>query len=235
MSTNWSEDEFKKAVELSTNYADVCRKLSLKPLGGNYRTVQKYVKVYGLSILHFVKPTAENLHKGRVKDTRALSELLVKSEIYKSTSTLKRRLIDEGLFEYKCHNPNCIVDKSMSLNWAGAKLTLHLDHISGDNTDNRIENLRLLCPNCHSQTITYCGKNASHAKPKKTCSDCGKIVHKQSTKCKSCAGKSREPTKANWPDTATLKQMIEKDGYLAVGRALGVSDNAVRKRIRNHS
>ena len=64
-----------------------------------------------------------------------------------------KRLVREGIKEYKCII--CGRDK-----WNDIPLTLHLDHINGDNTDNRIENLRILCPNCHSQTITY-SKNKS--------------------------------------------------------------------------
>lgn len=68
------------------------------------------------------------------------------------TNKLKKRLINEGVFENVCLQCGISV-------WNGQELILHLDHINGMPNDHRLENLRLLCPNCHSQTHTWCGKN----------------------------------------------------------------------------
>lgn len=81
-----------------------------------------------------------------------LDELLVSNRPQTSRTHLKGRLIKEGLLKEKCSVCG-IVD------WMGRPLSLHLDHINGKPKDNRIENLRLICPNCHSQTETYSGKN----------------------------------------------------------------------------
>jgi 5-methylcytosine-specific restriction endonuclease McrA len=67
---------------------------------------------------------------------------------------LKSRLLKEKLIEYKC------VKCGNTGEWQGEPLSLQLDHINGNNKDHRLENLRLLCPNCHSQTKTYSGKNS---------------------------------------------------------------------------
>ena len=81
-----------------------------------------------------------------------LEEILVKDSKYTNMTCLKQRALRAKLIDYKC--AICGINE-----WLGKKIILQLDHINGDNRDNRIENLRLLCPNCHSQTETYCGKN----------------------------------------------------------------------------
>lgn len=81
-----------------------------------------------------------------------LDEILVKNSTYASIARLKQRLIKEGKMEYKCANCGIV-------EWQGQKLSLHLDHINGINNDHRLENVRFLCPNCHSLTDTYAGKN----------------------------------------------------------------------------
>ena len=69
--------------------------------------------------------------------------------------TIKKRILEENLLDYKCHNNGCFIGTE----WLGGELSLHLDHINGDNGDNRLENLRFLCPNCHSQTENFRAKN----------------------------------------------------------------------------
>lgn len=81
-----------------------------------------------------------------------LDEILVKDSKYTNMSSLKKRVLKSNLIEYKC--AICGISE-----WMNKELILQLDHINGDNRDNRISNLRLLCPNCHSQTETYCRKN----------------------------------------------------------------------------
>jgi len=112
---------------------------------------------------------------------------------------------------------------------------LQLDHINGINDDNRIENLRILCPNCHSQTTTFAGKN----KKKKTgatsnsCNKCKKGISKRAKHCLKCHSKNNEII--SWPETSDLIDMVIFTSYVAVAKILGVSDNAIRTRIKNHS
>ena len=80
-----------------------------------------------------------------------LDQILVANSTY-ARHCLKRRLVEEGRLEYKCVCGN-------TGHWMNAHLVLHLDHINGIFNDNRIENLRFLCPNCHAQTESYAGKN----------------------------------------------------------------------------
>lgn len=82
-----------------------------------------------------------------------LEEILANNYPAYPTGKLKRRLLREGILEYKC----VLCDNIGSHN--GRPLTLQLDHVNGINNDHRLENIRLLCPNCHTQQDTYAGKN----------------------------------------------------------------------------
>lgn len=85
-----------------------------------------------------------------------LVEILVEDFTY-SRGPLKIRLINEGILENICSE--CRIGPE----WNGKPLVLALDHINGRNRDNRISNLRLLCPNCHSQTDTFAGRNSKRS------------------------------------------------------------------------
>jgi len=150
-----------------------------------------------------------------------------------ASSHLRQRLIKEGILQAKCYR--CGITE-----WLGQPAPLELEHIDGNHKNNLLENLTILCPNCHAQTPTYCGKNMAKRKPKRHCVDCGKAVTRMSLRCLSCAAIRRQAelhdlphaTKIVWPDYEDLMAMVDREGYSATGRTLGVSDNAVRKRLR---
>src|SRR5690606_17948485 len=109
--------------------------------------------------------------------------------------------------------------------------SLQLDHINGISNDNRIENLRILCPNCHSQTATYAGKNS---KKKRSCEGCGRQISKSAVKCRKCNLSQERTKKIPWPEVSKLEEMINATSCLSVAKKLGVSDNAVKKHIRKY-
>ena len=122
---------------------------------------------------------------------------------------------------------------SIGPNWKDKPLTLELDHINQINNDNRIENLRFLCPNCHSQvTIKHCNNSR---KPKHNTCSCGKEKHISSPICKACADRAKGFKSRKFdPSKESLGEMISLCNYnmCEVARKFGVSDNAVRKRCR---
>lgn len=116
--------------------------------GNSYKPLKIYLKQNNIDILHFLGKS-----NGLAKNEKfTLDEILVKDSKYTNMSRLKSRILKTNLIEYKC--VMCGINE-----WLGKKLVLQLDHINGDNRDNRLENLRFLCPNCHSQTETFCRKN----------------------------------------------------------------------------
>lgn len=147
----YTEQQFVDAVKSSYSIAEVLQKLHLAEAGGSYKTFYKTVKDLQLNTSHF---TGQGHLKGKTHNwtpARLLETILVVDSIHTNSNNLKKRLIRLNLLENKCYE--CDIDE-----WNGKKLSLHMDHINGINTDNRLENLRILCPNCHSQTLTYCRK-----------------------------------------------------------------------------
>jgi hypothetical protein len=146
----WTEDGLREAVSCSFSMASVLRHLKMCVAGGNYGTLYKYIKIYNIDISHF-----DPFHYTKVTTNRKLiplEKILVKNSTYSNNGNIKVRMLSKGLLENKCY----ICGQLPFHN--DKPLVLQLDHINGVNSDHRKENLRLLCPNCHTQTTTYGSK-----------------------------------------------------------------------------
>ena len=226
MKRKWTDPQLTVAVKSSVSVAGVLRKLDLGISGGNYETIKLRIRQLGLCTRHF---TGQGWSRGKMRPRIPLDALLVEGSSRNGTD-LKKRLIKAGLLKNECSV--CGINE-----WCGEALSLERDHINGVRSDNRLENLRLLCPNCHSQTPTYCRRNTKYVRRPK-CVDCRKRVDGEEKRCESCIERRRRAprkTKIGWPATEELVRMVAATSFLATGRTLGVSDNAVRKRIRNYS
>lgn len=150
----YTQEQFVQAWLSSKTVGEVAKKLGCNHSGGGYVVLQAAARFLDLPIDHMIE---YGLNTGpgynQVKFI-PLSEILVEKSSYANNARLKIRLLREGLLEAKCHDENCGLTE-----WTGKPISLQLDHINGDNYDHRIENLRLLCPNCHSQTDTFAGRN----------------------------------------------------------------------------
>lgn len=141
----FEEENFLKAVKQSYTKADLCRNLGLKVNSGNYTTVERYIRKYNVDISHFNRMPWNKGKRWVGANAKPLSEILVKNSSYTQGSKLRKKLIDANLKENKCEV-------------CGYTENLQLHHINGDHFDNRLENLQILCPNCHAKTDSYCGK-----------------------------------------------------------------------------
>lgn len=149
-----SDEEFKAIIANSYTYSDCLRALGLGTKGGSSTdTLKRRIAELECSIEHFTRKGQSGTPSRYARYN--IEDILVENSTYVSISRLKERLVNETDMIYKC--AICGIDS-----WMDQPLCLHLDHINGINNDHRLENLRFLCPNCHSQTSTYAGKNNKH-------------------------------------------------------------------------
>lgn len=236
-----SAECFKKLVKESKSWMGLLRKIDKNiSHSGNSKTAKRRVKIEKLDTSHF---NGNCWSKGMKlpQQSYSLEEILVENSNYSDRQRLKKKLIDANLIEDKC--AVCGLEPE----WNGKFLVLQLDHINGIHNDNRIENLRVICPNCHTQTDTFCGKTTYRLKfePEPshnfvfidTCINCGKIISGKSNRCRKCAAieSNFKLRKVVRPSREQLLKDVAETNYSATGRKYGVSDAAIRKWIKNTS
>lgn len=152
-----TKEKLEEAVKNSLAIAGVCRELGLKITGGNYKTLNNKIREWGIDTSHFTGAAWNQGEQFKNFGKKyELKDILIENSPYQNTNSLKIRLYKEGVKQEKCEECGIV-------EWNNKKIVFQLDHINGVNNDNRIENLKILCPNCHSQTSTFAGKNKNKA------------------------------------------------------------------------
>lgn len=216
---NLDLSEIQSKLNESKSFREFLLKIGSSSNGsGSYKSIKNQLIKLGIEIPEF---SYEN--KNRVNIKICDDEVFIENSIF-SRQHLKERIIKNKMIDYKCDE--CGNDGK----WNGEKLSLHLEHKNGVNDDNRLINLTFLCPNCHSQTKTYSGKNKKR-KEKKKC-ECGREIFKTSKICLEC--NSIKNRRVERPTIEKLKEEVAEFGFKAIGRKYGVSDNAIRKWIKKN-
>ena len=231
----YGEAEVREAVANARSIAEALRFLGLVPAGGNHGTLKKLIARYGLSTEHF-NPYWSQHERRAARAAIPLELVLVEHSTY-PRNHLKRRLYDEGLKTRVCEV--C----GQGEEWRGRSMALILDHINGVPTDNRFENLQIVCPNCAATLDTHCGRKNRRDRKPRSCLWCGQDFipkYPRHRYCsRSCGQHSKGPReprperrKVERPSYEQLMADLESMSYVATGRRYGVSDKAVRKWIR---
>jgi hypothetical protein len=154
-------ENLREAARKASSAAEAARELSLSGNGGNTTRLKKILLENKIDTSHW---TGQLWSKGktclddkRIRKTKDVAEIFVENS-NTSSSYVRKLILKKNLKKYACEN--C----SLTGEWNGKSINLQLDHINGNRKDHRLENLRWLCPNCHSQTDTFCSRNGNKQK-----------------------------------------------------------------------
>ena len=245
----WNEETLRAIVLTSNSKGEILAKIGIPHSGGNYQSLNARLQKWSISTDHFM---GQGWSKGKVfREKWKSTDMLLINDSLRSSAYIRKRILRDGLKENKCE----ICGQGEI--WNGNQLTLQLDHINGIHSDNRIENLRILCPNCHTQTPTHSGKNkkcktkseTGGSRTRKTplsknggfanlptvpCKSCNKEFQLKSITQKYCSQECahRFQRKIERPDLDLLQKLVDETSYCAVGKKFGVSDNAIRNWLK---
>ena len=239
-----NDEDFIALVKKSESLCDVVKHFGLSINGsGGFTVVKRRIKDLGIDCTHIAKIIREKRQKNFLMNRIAsLDNILIENSTYASTHNLKKKLVRCGLLANCCSV--CGINS-----WNGKHLSLQIDHINGVKTDNRIANLRLLCPNCHSQTPNYAGKKNEQPRAKHYCLKCGSeiTIYSKSGLCSKCCleithSQNRTTQESYCINNKVLNsgsgteinlKELENDilllGWEATGRKHGVCGNAIKK------
>lgn len=144
--------ELQNAVNTSKSKAECIKKLGLNISGNAYKVFDKRVKDNNIDITHFSGQGWAKGKRGEYKPRIPLKDILAGKHPYYQSYKLKNRLLREKILERKCYG-------CKNVEWLNKPIPLELEHKDGDSMNHKLNNLTLLCPNCHALTSTHAGKN----------------------------------------------------------------------------
>ena len=230
-----STDILKNLLEECSSFKDILFKLGLGVYGGNNRTLKARLEKEGLSYQKILE---------NYKNRRPIPISHTEDEIFIKNSKITRRVARDHILKKKLIEYQCAICGNKG-EWRNQPLHLVLDHINGIPNDHRLENLRWLCPNCNSQTDTFCGRKNKLKSYDNACSVCGVKIspENKSGLCRKCSSKNARENvhkesyiaanikrrKVNRPSKEELLKLISTTSMIKIGKLFGVTNNAIVK------
>ena len=211
------KDDIIKFINQHEPKSRICKFLKCKP-----ETLNSYLKKLNINY------SGNMGMKGKKTDLKRKSALEYSKKEFLNNPKLRKKLIEDGIKKNECEL--CGLN-----NWLGQNLTLELHHKDGNHYNNELNNLQILCPNCHSLTPNHSGKKYKSIKKIKIkkenkCLQCDVLIKKKSKICKNCHWNNLR--KVDRPDVAILINDVNNLGYVQTGKKYNVSDNTIRKWIK---
>lgn len=214
--TRYNKEDLSDAVNNSSSIKESLEKLGLRAAGGNYKIFHTQCKKWNIDISHFMN--SSQVANKNWQDNKfaklSLDEILVENSNY-SRASLKRRLYKEGVKKPFCEMEGC----GQGEIWLGNKISMIIDHINGVWNDNRLENIRIVCPMCNAALPTHAGRNIRNKKSR---------LPKEKFKEKTSLRKVKRPSKEE------LKKLLWEFPTTQIAKLYGVSDKAVEKWARSN-
>jgi 5-methylcytosine-specific restriction endonuclease McrA len=215
------KEQIMTMIQNNESKSSMCKELNCRP-----STLDSYLKKLEIDY------SGNQGLKGKKTDSKRRTALdYIESGDIVQSHWLRIKLIQDGIKEHKCENCKLI-------DWLGEKISLELHHIDGNRFNNQLDNLQILCPNCHSITDNYSGKKnikevkIKKPKPKTKKCDCGNLISDKAITCLDC--KFEKSKKVNRPDYNILINDVSILNYTGTGQKYGVSGNAIRKWIKSY-